>query len=201
MPPGPLTPTFRLVFNYTVSNLAHKAQLYCDCVASGDVSGFDVHQRASLGDAAVSDVSDALWGYMAPFFKSTDTQFGSVIVQERTGTIWNFVGSYSTAVTPSGSTAFAPAFGFVVSMKSVGNQNMPFSMYEGPFGSPSKTISFGALSGAAQDLIDALTNTNGGAVSGDPYNWRLSRSGGYAGRWIAEIVDTNEKLRRIRGIK
>jgi hypothetical protein len=80
--------------------------------------------------------------------------------------------------------------------------NKPFNvnMYETPFPGFIKVNSYAALSGGNQDLTNYWFNAGGTADNYSAVAWRVSRGSFYSQRWIALVADSNQHLRRLRGI-
>lgn len=201
MPLSPIIPTFRLVFKYTVLSFQHKLQLYLDAVVSGDSLGYDAVARGGFSNPGLSAVEPAVWNSIKALYRTADTTFDSMTLEQRTGTIWNYVASIAATIGPSGTNVAQKAMMYCLSGKSLGNENMPIYIYELNPGLPGKINSYGGLGADVQTFVDAFWNITGSATDAMPVAWRLSRDGGYSGRWIAAIWDSNEKLRRLRRIK
>jgi len=201
MPASPIVPDYRLVFKYTVLSFTHKLQLYLDVAVSGDSLGYDAVARGGFTNQGLSLVEPAVWNSIKALYRTADTTFDSMTLENRAGTAWNYVASVSATVTPSGTNVAQKAMQYCLSGKSLGNENMPVYIYELNPGLPGKENSYAALGTDVKTFVDAFFNVGGGATSVDPVAWRLSRAGGYSGRWIAAIWDSNEKLRRLRRIK
>jgi hypothetical protein len=82
-----------------------------------------------------------------------------------------------------------------------GRDKMPLSLLEGSFGGVGTYRSYAALPASLKPLVDAFTNANAGAIASDPYAYRQFRGGGYARAFKSLIGDSNEKMRRKRGLK
>jgi hypothetical protein len=201
MGPTPITATHLAVAHYTVGALAHKIQMYCDAVGSTDPSGFDLIGRASLGNVGFSTLADPLFTVLAPFFTAVDVVFQDLQLFVRVGTTYIPLYTQATTVTPSLGGFFQPATGFDVVGKDKNNRNFHFYIYEGPFGIATKIVSYAGASANVKGLIDYLFHVGNTAVATDAYNWRRSRGDKESDRWLAGVIDTNEKLRRLRGIK
>jgi hypothetical protein len=199
--PTTITATHRVTFFYTVAALQHKSQHYCHAVASGDSSGFDIDVRAGFSNVGFSLLPDEFFTMIAPFYKSTDTTFDKGILEERTGTTYVFKAQVNATVTPSGSAVAEPANGFCISGKSDDNRNFPKYIYEGAFGTVQKVSNIAGLSGASQELVNYFFNVLADAINKDAWAWEVSRANNLPLRWLAAVIDTNEKLRRIRHLK
>lgn len=199
--PTPILATHKAVFKYTVGALQHKAQMYCNAIASLDPSGYDLVGRPGSTNVGFSTVVDPFYTAIAPFFTLADVTFDQAELWQRVGSTYVFVDAETTAVTPTLGGFFQPATGFDVVGKVTSNSTEHFYIYEGPFGIAAKITSYGGASANVKALINYLFNVAGGGFAYDAYSWRVSRGGFYAHRWLAGVIDTNEKLRRMRGIK
>lgn len=201
MAPTPLTAPYRLTLQYTVGLLVHKARYYLRCVTSADPMGFDTVARPGFTNVGVSTIGARIWGAIAPFYDPAATTFDSEVLEANVAGAWVYVASQAAAVAPSGSGAYAPASMVTFSGKDTSNKNMPVFFYEQFFGGFIKANSYGALSANNKVIANRFFNAGGTAVNADPAAWRVSRGSFYSQRFLALVADSNEKLRRIRGIK
>lgn len=201
MPPTPITAAFRLIFRYTVASIVHKAQFYCQLAPSADPSGYSTNFRSGFSSVGVSTLADRFFTVIAPFYKPSDTSFDSWELLQRSGTVFVHVSSGVPTVVPSGSIPFQTANQYCIAGKSLGNRNFPRYIYEGAFGTALKITSVAGLTSPARVLVNYYFDPDHGAVNTDAFVWSTARSGDFADRWLASVVDTNEKLRRVRRIK
>jgi len=199
--PTPITSDFRLTFQYTADLLPHKSQHYLTCNPSGDASGYDTAPRSGFSPVGVSTLETEFFTRIAPFYDPTWCTFDTWTLDIRIGTIWNFVASGVTAVVPTGSGTFEKANQLCVSGKDLQSKNLPRYIYEGLFGTAAKINSPAAGSASFKALINYWYNTQGTATDISAYAWFSSRNNQIPVRWLAGVIDTNEKLRRIRNIK
>lgn len=199
--PTPIFATHKMVFKYTVAGMQHKAQMYCDAVASADPMGYDLVGRPAVGNVGVSTVIDPFFTAVANLFTLADTTFDVAELWKRVGTTYVFLASAVPTVSPALGGFYQPATGFDVVGKASSNSTFHFYVYEGPFGIATKITSYAGASANVKLLINYLFNAAGTATAVMAWNWRVSRGGFFAGRWLAGVIDTNEKLRRMRGIK
>jgi hypothetical protein len=175
--------------------------MYLLAQASGDASGFDAIARSGFSNQGVTDLMTNWWVRMQGLYKPTDTVFGNALLEGQ------FLGSYvplyaeSNTVVPTGSAVREKAAGTTYFMKSTDNIKMPVALYEMSMGIPNKYIAYGSIDTVNQGILDGLANAGGTAGPFDPWAWRVSRNATYCARWLSLITDTNEKLRRRRGIK
>jgi hypothetical protein len=201
MGPTPLTAPYRLVLQYTVGSLAHRLHVYLNAAPSGDTMGYNTVARPGYGPVGVSAACDNIWLVMQPFYDPTDTSFDSNVIEQRVGGAFVFAGSASPTVAPGGTGSYAPAGGVCFSGKDQSNLNMPFYMYETFFAGFIKASSYAGLSANNKAVANAFFNAGGTATDYMPYAYRCSRAVNvFARRWLALVSDSNQKLRRIRGI-
>lgn len=195
-----LSAGYRLTFLYTVQGKQHKQQNYLECVASSDPSGFDAVVRTGFTNPGVSTVVDPLFDKIKGYYPSTGVSFDGAVLYKRSGAIFVFQAAIATTKTPAGGT-FEVANQVALDNKDTLNRALPVYFYEGEFGTALKIKAYGDLGGVPAALVNAFTNAGGTAVAVDPYAWKVSQDGALAGRFVSFVVDTNEKLRRIRGVK
>lgn len=199
--PTPIAAPYRLSFLYTVGTFQHKTRFFLNVDPSGDSSGFDTVPRSGYATVGLSIAVNTLYTLMAPFWANADTDFDFAVLEQRVGTTYVFVNNVTTTVTPTGTGAFQPANQTCFSGKSSAQRNAPVYFYEGIFGQANKISSPASLSGALAAMADALWNVFGTAADDSPYVWSVDRGNAVRKRFLAYVVDTNEKLRRIRRIK
>jgi len=199
--PTPITAPFRLNFQYRIDTLDHRCQFYLRTSPSADSTGYDTVPRAGFAAVGVSAAVDGFFTTIAPLYKSTDTTFLGALLEELVSGAWVYRAYHATAVTPTGSAVYQKAMQLCESGRDTNNKPMPVYLYEQHVGDPSKDTAFGALGANYAALVEALFNPGGTAVSANPVAWRVSRGNVYSQRWLAQVTDSNEKLRRRRGIK
>lgn len=199
--PTPIVATHKAIFRYTAGGLQHKAQMYCDAAPSADPSGYELAGRPLLGNPGFSTVVDPFFTAIANFFTLADCTFDAGELWERVGTSYHYLTTWVPTVSPALGGFVQFATGFDVVGKDVHNENIHFYIYEGPFGIATKITNYAGATTNVKNLIDYLFNVGGGAVLTDAWNWRQSRGDVPAKRWLAGVIDTNEKLRRVRRIK
>lgn len=201
MAPTPLLATFRLIFRYTVAAVVHKAQFYLPTVPSLDISGYNTNPRGGFAGVGVSTLGNAFFTIIAPFYRPADTSFDSWELLERVGSVWAFRSAGAITVVPTGTIAYQPANQYCIAGKDTGNKNLPRYVYEGAFGTALKITSVGGLVSVARAMVNYHFDPDHGAINTDAFAWSYSRGLQYANRWLSSVVDTNEKLRRVRRIK
>lgn len=199
--PTPLLADFRLVMLYTANGLQHHQNNYVEAVPSSDPAGYDISGRLGLGNPGLSTIPDHIFGPMAPFYPSSGSSFDGFRLDQRVSGAWVPVATATTTITPTGSSNYQPAVGIAFTGKSELNQNMPVYLYEGGFGQDTKFSSYAALSASMKALLDVFWAVGRAGVINDLWNVRTSRNLSREKRWLAVVIDSNEKLRRKRGIK
>jgi hypothetical protein len=200
MPPTPLTAPYRLTFQYTVDGLTHKQRLYLKCTPSADASGFNTIARSGYSGVGVSLLEDRWSLIMRPYYNAAETTFDSWLLEANVAGAFIFVAGGTFTHVPTGSGVYAPASGVVFSGRDTANKPFNVNMYETPFPGFIKVNSFAALSSGNQDIANYWFNAGGTADDYSAVAWRVSRGGFYSQRWIALVADSNQHLRRLRGI-
>lgn len=200
MPQEPMNVSWRVTFLYTVQLFQHKRQNFLNTIASADPSGYDAVGGNGFGNSGVSTLAARFFNTIAAYYRASDCTFDGWQLDHLVSGAWVYVASGGTTVVPTGA---APNLSmmFDVTGKNSNNHVMHNPLYEGAFGTTQKTKSYSALSAVAQGLVDYYYNTGGTAIATDAFGWKRSRGGFYATRWLAMVIDSNEKLRRLRRIK
>jgi hypothetical protein len=157
--------------------------------------------RPGFANAGVQDAVDAFFTLAAPFYNVDQTTFDGWLLESLDGGEYVFVAAGTTTAVPGTDADFEIANGLCLSGKESDNSFMPMYLYEGQFGRAFKYASPDSLASVLRALTNAVWNVDGTATDVDQYAWRRSRNGLFGQRWLADIVDTNEKLRRVRRIK
>jgi hypothetical protein len=175
--------------------------MYLSCTPSADASGYNTVARSGYAAVGVSTIVDPWFTKMKPFYDPPAATFDGFQLDANVAGAWVYVWSVATAVVPTGAAGYEKAFGVCIMGKSTDNKNMPVYLYEADLGLPTKFTDYASLGANAQALVNAVFNVAGGAANVDPVAWRKSRGSFYSQRWVSWVVDTNEKLRRVRRIK
>lgn len=192
---------YKLTFRYTVSGFQHALNVLCDVVSSADPSGYDLLHQAGTVNCPVSAADVGVFTMMAPFYDPADASFDDVTLWHLVGGSYVYVYAYATAQVPTGSSGFDASMGICLSGKDQHNRRFPVYLYEGAFGLSHKDTSYAALNTANKNLIDVFWNVGGSFDHFYPWSYRLTRdSTGHTGRWLANVIDSNQKLRRARRI-
>lgn len=199
--PTPITSPYLVRFLYTVDHLQHKANFYCDLVPSGDSSGYNTVPRGGFSAVGISVACDQFFDLLAPFYDDADTTFDGFTIWQRVGTTYDFLSSGSTSVAGSATGAYEKANALCVAGRDIQNQFLPFYIYEGRFGVAFKGNSAGSLGSSVRALAGGIYNIDDDALDEEPWAWSHSRDQWFRKRWLSVVVDTNEKLRRERGLK
>lgn len=198
--PTPLTAPARLSFLYTVLGEPHRCKGYCQYTGGTDPDATNLIARPGGSNPVLSDVVDAFFTVIAPFFNSAWSSFDGFLLENRVDTEFVFQLGGSTTVAPSGAGDPTPATGWCISGKSGDNKNMPAYVYEGNFRILDKVSGYSNLNSAEKAVNDYFFRIGGTPLDTDAFNWRKSRGEEYAARWLASVWDSNQKLRRIRRI-
>lgn len=197
--PTPISATHRISVSYTVSLFTHTQRHLCDAVVGSGASGFDLLPRPGFSAVDVDAAAQALGNRMGPFLPAGSAFAGYVLEELVSGEyIPQFSGSISAAV---GVGTFRPAFGYVIVGKSSDNRTVQIPTYEGDYGTPTKVSNYASLAPADKLYVDFFFNVTGTAGDTWAYNWKRSRGDLFMRRWLAIVIDSNEKLRRKRHIK
>jgi len=200
MPPTPLSAPYRLTFQYTVGSLTHKQRLYLRCSPSADASGFDTIARSGYGNVGVSLLENRWATRNAPFYDTSDTTFDSWLLEANVSGAFIFVAGGAFTASPTGTGTYAPAGGVVFSGRDTANKPFNVNQYETFFPGFLRIASYSALSANNQALANYWFNAGGSSDDYDAVAWRVSRGSFYSQRWIALVADSNQHLRRLRGI-
>lgn len=199
--PTPISASHRLTFLYTVNSFQHKNQNYCDAVASADPTGWSLRTRDGITLEGISNIQTAFFIRIAPFYDPADTSFDGWLLEVYFGGAYYFVAAGATTTVPTGGGLSNAAMGWDTTGKSSSQKTMHNYLYEGNFRFPNKVSGYTALNAAEKAVIDWSFDTQATGNAALAYAWRMSRGATFAVRWLAAVWDTNEKLRRLRGIK
>jgi hypothetical protein len=194
-----LDATQRLEFHYSVDGANHVFRHYCQLVASGDASGYDLVPRAPGANFGASLGIDRLWTLLQGIFDSSKTTFGTVILQQLSGVAWNPLSFYVTAVAPTSGSAYVKAGQLTLTLRDMGFHKVRGVWLEtvAPVGFKGLTTSaFGAPYTA---LFNSYTSV-GTIANHDPFHWVRGRSDLYLQSFVSFVTDLNDKVRRRRGI-
>lgn len=198
--PTPLEVAYRLEFNYTVINFAHKLHFYLDVTPSGDTTGFDTVARSGKTAVGLSAAIDRVWTRIRSYWRAADASFGSTRLSIYSSGAWLPQVDYATAVTPNGLDGPVMASQLTLVCRSVTFERMNFNLLEGGAIPPYHQSSYGALAASLQPFADMLGNAGGAATNADPYSWAQSRSAEYIHNWVSATDALNRKLRRRRNL-
>jgi len=201
MAPNPITATHRVIFRYTVDGFQHKLQKYAEAIPSADPTGYDLIGQNGLGTVGFSNVADAIATVLAPFYNAAETTFNACELWVRSGTQFFFVVSTIPTVVPTALVAQVKGYQYAINGKNSAGQNLNTFLYETPLVVPTKVSSFAALPAADKALVDFFYNPGGTAAADSAWNWSQARDIWKVDRWLSVVIDTNEFLRRKRGIK
>jgi len=194
MAPTPNVNTHLLQIKYVISGMTHKLQFHCQAT---EADGFfylidPLGGENTLWTYWLGQVTTALEGALpvgttsagASLFEWVD---GQLVLRD----------SSTWTCTPGAATVIL-ANGMVATWRDVDNKLVRITLLETGFGGPVKYTNAGDIpAGGMHDFIEAMDNHDAGEIG----RYWLSRAGNHAHAFISCISDTNEKLRRIRGLK
>jgi hypothetical protein len=202
MPPTPLVDGWRVTFKYTVDLMQHRCQMYCDTVVSGDSTGYDLVARGGFSNPGFSTIGNAFFNAIVDFYNAANCSFDSAILEEFLSPVgWVVRATTVPSVSPTGAGTPKQAMMKAIPGKAGDNTNLPWYIYETDEISISKLTGYSGLSSRNKRLVDYMWNSGGVATDPMAFAWRLSRGGSYPQRWLSMVNDSNEKLRRLRGLK
>jgi len=199
--PNPVIPTHRIQMELVTEGFVHKIRSFLGLTASGDVTGYNTVARAGFSPVGVSVAIDAYWTVLAPIYNSVNTAFGVTHVQQFVGGSWIDLSIYNTVVAPTSSGGAAIAWGLVYSMKDTLNRRGPVELLETDTATALKRITRASLGTPLRNILDFYMGTGSTIPNESGYCWRQSRSGVYFSTFLSVVSDTNEKMRRKRGLK
>jgi hypothetical protein len=199
--PTPITSPFQVRMLYTIDGLQHHCNFYCDLTLSGDVTGYDTVPNLAFSSVGVSEAIDGFFTLLAPFYDDADTTFDGATIWERVDNTYEYRSSGTTSVAGTATGAYEKANGLCVAGRDIKNQFLPTYIYEGRFGVAFKGNSPGSLGSSVRALAGGIYDIDNDATDDEPFAWSHSRDQWRRKRWLSVVVDTNEKLRRIRGLK
>jgi hypothetical protein len=196
----PLSASHRITFSYTIDNLLHKFRAYCALVVAGTPTGYDVVTRSPLSNIGADVAIDAYLAFLAPLFRSTVSAYNDATLEQRSGTVWLPLTTYTPSVTPSGSSgAYGPAEQLTISMRDEFFHKVRQEFFEGLWAGPLKTNAKHGFGGPFDALADGLT-TDPGTYTDEPWGWIRSRGGFFVQSFVSMVVSDNDKVRRARGL-
>ena len=196
-----LTAPYKLVYKYTVSLLQHKTTMFCDVVPATAFADNLITCRPGKTGMEAGGALDAYFTMLAPFFMPSISSFDGGELWVRSGTEWIFVNAGTTTVVGSAESGPDLAMGGCIMGKDALNRRMSTYVFEGIVGLTQKLTNYSTMANSYKALAAGFFNANGAAGGHDPYWYRTSADGEFAQRWLSIVVDSNEKLRRIRHIK
>ncbi len=200
MAPTPLSAQWRVTFKYTVAGFQHRHQMYCNAVASADPSGYSVVGQVIVGNVGVSTLANPFFTLWEPYYVTPETTFDGWEFHRFVSGAWLFRAAGTTSVTPTGTGSAQLSMGFAVVGKDFANKFLPAYMYEGLVGTTAKHSSYSAQTTIEKAITDYYFRQSGTVINTDAWNWRCSRGTSIPQRWLSNVIDSNQKLRRLRHI-
>jgi hypothetical protein len=188
---------------YVMDGFTHKSQNWCNAAPSGDVTGFNITARPGFTAVGMSAIVDRFHTILAPLADSVKCAPALAILYDFSAPSFPFpIATYAPTVSYSGSGSVNFAYGWTIFVRDTSFEKAPFPLFELLFGLQSfKNNVYSSLATAIKPVVNYLTNAGGTAAAADAYAWRQSRSARYMTNYVSGTWDTNEKLRRKRGIK
>lgn len=194
MAPTPNLNTHLLQVRYVIEGMTHKLQFHCDAAESGG-SFFLLDPLlgpSKLWTLWVTGMTDLLQAALP----TGATAAGATLYERVEGTLVP-VSSGTWTCTPTGGTRIL-ANGMVATWRDSQNKLMRLTLLETGFGGPLKYTTIGDIpAGGMHDFIEGM---NDQSVEYLGRYWR-SLNSNLSQSFISCISDTNEKLRRLRGLK
>lgn len=196
----PLSALWRAVFKYTVSGIQHVTRFYCDAAPGAGASGYDITMRSGAPNVDFTTVEVAFWTDIRNFYTASyPVTFDQSTLEQRIGISWFPVYAQVASTVPSGSGPSILGTGVIVSLRDTTFKPMKVYIQESSKIVPEKTT----LPTGWDANWDAflLSLTTPGATPGDHlWDWIVGRSGNYVGSFVSAVSDTNDELRRARGL-
>lgn len=194
MAPTPNLNTHLLQMRYTIQGMTHKLQFHCSAAESGgEFFLLDPLLGPSRGwDLWINDVAAILQGTLP-----TGSTAAGATLYERVEGMLVPVATGTFSITPAGGTAIL-ANGMVATWRDSQNKLLRLTLLETGFGGPVKYTTIGDIpAGGMHDFIEGMSDISAEQIG---RYWR-SLSSNMQQTFISCISDTNEKLRRLRGLK
>lgn len=201
MGPSPITVSHRLVYRYTVGTFPHRHVEFVNLTPTGDPTGFSTIPVNGGASQGCSLLADALFGVLDVWYNSTTVTFDAMDIEERSGDTWIPITSVVPTAVPTSSTAYTTAFGVDISGKNENNHSIHAYFYEMSIAKSFKYVAYSSMSADYKELVDFFYNVGGSTPATSAYYWAVSRDEYWRNRFLSVVGDSNEKLRRMRGIK
>lgn len=195
----PISADWRIQFPYQVNSLTHVITHYCDVVASGDVTGFNVVDRLGSNTIGVSEAIDNWWVNADNIMQASATTIGAAILQQRVGLAWFPNAVYTPVTTLTETDPVILTSYTMLTMRDTLFHRIRGLMMETTGDVPSYTQSPTGF-GANYDAYIAGFVTPTVVANMTPWLWVMGRSGLYIGSFVSATIALNRKLRRERGL-
>lgn len=195
--PTTLAALGRIVVQYQTGGVNHRHVAYVRNPQTGG-STYKINTRASdANDLDWEDASDGLTNIIANAI-ATGAVFGSSLLQERSGTIWNTVSTHTISDTPSGGSYIAGSQ-IVVSLRDTAFRRVKVVLEDSAEAAPQRSISPTGGDSHMDNLISGYLSTH--SNPNDPFAWIVGRANAYLnlGPFISFSVDINRKVKRAHG--
>jgi len=195
MAPTPNVNTHLMQLRYTISALTHKLQFHVNAVYESATWKLIAHDDTHTD---WKDVIDFFDDFLGPLLPVGSTAAGATLFAWSSGSLLP-VDAYSYALTPGAGPVWV-GFGETYFMRDENMKAMKAAVMSENISACYKatsTAAIGALFGPAEDMAEELLNLDPAHFGAYWY----SLAGGYAKSFTSWVTDSNEKLRRIRGVK
>lgn len=196
-----LLANWRATLHYVVDGFPHISNHYCDAlVDTGSLVGYSLLDRDGATHIHLEDAAQRWGDLIGSILYSTLSSVGSVLLEQRSGSVWNpVVSSTPVSVSMTGFTYNKASQMTTVlrdtAFKKVKDLAMESVVLVGKHG-------VAVPSSAFVEHAYLLSFTDGFTGPSDPYRWIKSRGNRYLATvpFVGYTTDLNNKIRRRRGI-
>lgn len=190
--------TSRIMLPYTTSGITHKAYAYCKANLVG--SDWMIDDRAGGGSTlAFEDCADAWGGSHAEISVTSDTVFGTLELQQKSGSSWVTKAVKVYPGTPSGGGSLVTCSQVTLTLRDSQFNKIKVVMLDTSVGYPNQIRTPTAGSTAMDNFIKHFNSDNTAAA--DPYNWIVSLSNHFLTDepFVSVSVTLSHLVERMRG--
>jgi hypothetical protein len=196
MAPTPIGATHRLDFQVSVPGAKpHHFRIYCNAQSSiADPSGFDVLDVIGHGFTGATDAVEQVYTIIKPLYATTVT-IGGIVLEQYAGGAWAFKANVGSSGPGTNTGAYQIAQQMTYVFRTTGNKKAKLVLMETSFPYIGHTVD---LAGTGVDVLVAqeFLNTAHGHVG----SWAESRGAGPMAGFVSITLDSNDKIRRERGV-
>lgn len=196
----PLTATDRFEFEVFVSGLPHKIHAYCKrtvpLMGAEQIINRDGSTPMDAGDSA-----QGFWNGIRGIFDTTVVA-PSVVLQNRSGIVWNPVASYTLTDAGSAGGSIYLASQLTVLINDTAFKKIRLTLMEPNEGYVGHSPTGLGITGTIDAMIPTFTDSS--SASNSPFFWMKSRGDNYiaaSGAVRGATLDLNDKLKRRRGLE